>query len=142
MIALIASLALTLSLQSGDSAAVAKAVSSFHEALAAGDSAVALALLSDDAMIVEAGEVESRADYHAHHLPADIEFARAVPSRREVKSVKVSGNVAWVVSTSTTAGTFRDRAIDSVGAELMVLQRTNGTWRITAIHWSSHARRR
>jgi hypothetical protein len=33
------------------------------------------------------------------------------------------------------------RAINSVGAELMVLVRSGSTWKIAAIHWSSRQRR-
>jgi len=124
----------------GDSAAVAAAVKRFHAALAAGDSAAALALLAPDAEVLESGERETRAEYRAHHLPADIEFARAVRSERGPVRVRVRGGVAWATTTSTAHGTFRGRAIDSTGAELMVLVRTEAGWRIAAIHWSSHRR--
>lgn len=52
-----------------DSAAVASVIAKYHEALAAGDSTGALALLSDDAVILESGGVETRAEYRSHHLP-------------------------------------------------------------------------
>lgn len=123
-----------------DSAAVAAAVNRFHAALAAGDSAASLALLAPDAEVLESGERETRAEYRAHHLAADIEFARAVRSERGPVRVRVHGDVAWATTMSTTRGTFRGRAIDSTGAELMVLVRTDGGWRIAAIHWSSHRR--
>jgi uncharacterized protein (TIGR02246 family) len=126
----------------GDSAAVAQVVRRFHEALVAGDSAAALALLAPDVVVLESGGVETRDDYRAHHLPADIEFARAVPSTPAPVRVTVQGDVAWATSTSTTQGEFRGRAINSAGAELMVLARTaGGGWTIRAIHWSSRTRR-
>jgi ketosteroid isomerase-like protein len=62
-----------------------------------------------------------------------------VPSTRGEPTVTVSGDVAWVVSTSRTTGTYRERQINSAGAELMVLSRTPEGWRIRAIHWSSRA---
>lgn len=126
---------------SPDSAAVAQAVTDYHAALARGDSAAALALLAPDAVILESGGLESRDEYRAHHLPADIGFARAVPSRRGPIRVTLAGDVAWAVSSSETTGTFRDRAINSTGVELMVLSRTPEGWRIRAIHWSSRSRR-
>lgn len=126
---------------SGDSAAVAAAVHRYHAALAAGDSAAALALLAPDAVILESGGVESRAEYRSHHLSADIEFARAVRSEQGPVRVRVKGDVAWASSTSTSQGQFRGRAINSAGAELMVLVRTPQGWRIAAIHWSSRTRR-
>lgn len=124
-----------------DSAAAAAAVERFHRALGAGDSAAALALLAEDAVVLESGEVESREEYRAHHLPADIAFAAVVKGTRSPLAVAVRGDVAWITSTSTATGTFRGRAVSSAGAELMVLTRAAEGWRISAIHWSSHARR-
>jgi ketosteroid isomerase-like protein len=123
-----------------DSSSAAGTVHAFHDALARGDSAVALALLAPDVAILESGEVETLSAYRAHHLPADIDYARAVPSTSSPFQVTVQGDVAWAVSTSETKGTFRGRPIDSVGAELMILSRTAAGWRIRAIHWSSRRR--
>lgn len=55
-----------------DSAAVAAAVDRYHQALSSADSAGALALLTADAVILESGGVESRAEYRSHHLRSDI----------------------------------------------------------------------
>ena len=124
-----------------DSAAVVAAIDAYHRALSSGDSTAALALLAADAVILESGGVETRAEYRGHHLPADIEFARAVPSVRAPTRVVVQGDAAWAWSTSTTQGEFRSRAINSQGAELMVLSRDASGWKIRAIHWSSRNRR-
>lgn len=124
-----------------DSAAVASVVKKFHEALANGDSLTALSLLDPAVTILESGDEERLADYRAHHLAADIEFARAVRSASTPIRVTVRGDVAWATSTSTTTGSFRGRTINSAGAELMVVHRVDGRWRIAAIHWSSHAKR-
>ncbi|HEV2150069.1 MAG TPA: DUF4198 domain-containing protein [Longimicrobiaceae bacterium] len=124
-----------------DSAAVAETVDRYHRALAAGDSAAALALLTPDAVILESGGMETRAEYRSHHLPADIAFARAVPRERGPIHVSVRGDAAWATSTSVTQGRYRERDVNSVGAELMVLVRTPEGWRIAAIHWSSRNRR-
>ena len=125
-----------------DSAAVARAVAAYDAALAAGDSAAALALLAPDAVVLESGGVETREEYRSHHLQGDIAFARAVRTESRPPRIVVRGDVAWAWSTSTTQGTYRERAINSAGAELMVLGRAaDGRWLIHAIHWSSRARR-
>ncbi len=124
-----------------DSAAVQSTVEHFHSALAGGDSASAVNLLADDVIVLESGELEHRASYLGHHLPADIKFAKALPSTRVTQRVTVAGDAAWVVGTSATNGTYDGRAIKSAGAELMVLRRTSAGWRIAAIHWSSHRAR-
>jgi ketosteroid isomerase-like protein len=125
---------------STDSADVAGVVRRYHVALATGDSATALALLAPDAVILESGGAESLAEYRGHHLPADIEFARAVTETRTAVRVSVRGDLAWAAGTSTAKGQFRGRPVDSTGAELMVLTRTAAGWRIAAIHWSSRRR--
>ena len=126
--------------QESDSAAVAAVIERYHHALAAGDSALALTLLADDAVVLESGGIETRDEYRSHHLPADIQFASAVSSTRDAPRVVTRGDVAWASSTSRTRGEFRGRSIDSAGAELMVLVRTTNGWRIAAIHWSSRSR--
>lgn len=120
-----------------DSAAVAGVVHQYHQALASGDSTAALALLAADAVILESGGIETRAEYRSHHLLSDIAFARAVTSERGPIAVKTSGDAAWAASTSTTRGQYGERTINSAGAELMVLTRAPDGWRISAIHWSS-----
>ena len=124
-----------------DSADVAGVVSAYHRALAAGDSAAAMTLLAADVIIQESGSVETRGEYAGHHLPGDMRFAQALPGVRSAQRVVVVGDVAWSTSTSVTKGKYRDRRINSVGAELMVLTRVAGAWRIRAIHWSSRTPR-
>jgi ketosteroid isomerase-like protein len=123
-----------------DSAQVAMVVAEFHQALEAGDSTKALSLLAPDVVILEGGSVETLSDYRAHHLPADIAYARAIKAERQPRSVTVSGDVAYSVSTSATKGNYNDRAVDSLGAELIVARRLGGRWQISAIHWSSRRR--
>lgn len=129
------------SLTHPDSAAVAAVVNQFHEVLARGDSAAALALLASDAVILESGALETKAQYRSHHLSGDIQFARAVKAVRTPIKVVVAGEAAWTISTSTTQGDFNGRAINSTGAESMVLSRTSAGWKIRSIHWSSRNRR-
>ena len=121
----------------GDSAAVAGVVTRFHAALASGDSAAALALLTPTVTIMESGSLESLREYRSHHLAADIAFARATQERRSGLVVRVRGDVAWTTATSGTRGNFRGKVVNSQGAELMVLTRRRDGWVISAIHWSS-----
>ena len=123
--------------QANDSAAVTSVVHAFHQALSGGDGDTALGYLAEDVLVLESGGLENREEYQSHHLPGDMAFASAVERISTLATVQVVGDVAWVVATSTTQGTFRDREINSRGAELMVLRREGDTWRIVAIHWSS-----
>jgi ketosteroid isomerase-like protein len=131
-------LALGAAAHAGDDPAAE--VERFHAALASGDVATVEALLAPDAIVLESGLVESRAEYVEHHLPADIAFSRAVAQVRSDVRVVREGSVAWVSARSAADGELRGRVVRSDGAELIVLARTGEGWRIRAIHWSSHER--
>lgn len=120
-----------------DSTEAAAVIDRFHAALAAGDSAAAAMVLLPDVVILESGGIESREEYLGGHLRGDIAFAQAVPRERGAIAVRIHGDVALATSTSVSRGEYRGRAVNSAGAELMVLRRTPEGWRIAAIHWSS-----
>lgn len=124
-----------------DSAAVIATIDAFRAALSGGDSSAVIALLDPAVTILESGGVETLADYRAHHLPADIQFAMGVPQTRGPIRVTVVGDVAWATSTSIAQGEFRTRAVNSATAELIVLRRSGSRWLIQAVHWSSRNRR-
>ena len=89
------------------------AVRAFHEALASGNSATALTLPAEDVVIFESGGVEaSREAYRSHQLPADMAFASSTQRQASLDRSGRSEGLAWVLSRSTTTGTFR-RAGDS-----------------------------
>ena len=125
----------------GDSSDIAALVQRFDALMAAGDSAALLTLLADDLVVLESGGMETRAEFRAHHLPADIAFARAVKGQQGPITVRIQGDVAWASSTTTVEGEMRGRQINSVSAELRVFSRESGGWKIRAIHWSSRSRR-
>jgi ketosteroid isomerase-like protein len=125
---------------SNDMAIVTTAVQSFHGALKSGDTALATRLLGDDALMLEAGGVETKSEYLANHLPLDIQFEKTATTVRSPIRVVVAGDTAWATSTSEMTGTFQNRPVNSIGAELMVLTRSSGSWLIRAIHWSGRAK--
>ncbi len=124
-----------------DREAIASAVRGFHEALAKGDRGAAMSLLAEDAQILETGHRQTREEYEAEHLAADIEFAKAVPAIQGALIVRQEGTLAWTTSTSRSSGQFHAKEVDSENAELMVLAKKDEEWKIRAIHWSSHAHR-
>lgn len=120
-----------------DSVAAVAVVEQYHSALAAGDSARAVALLSDDVVILESGALESRADYLGHHLGADMKASQGSKGVRTVVKVTVIGDAAYVVSRTITPPTGAQGNAGSEMAELMVVSRSSGVWKIRAVHWSS-----
>jgi ketosteroid isomerase-like protein len=124
-----------------DSIAVTTAVARFHDALTAGDSVRAVALLASDALVLESGAIETRAEYLSHHLGADMAASKDSKGTRTVVQVRVTGDAAYVVSRTVTPPTGDEGSTGSQMAELMVLGRTPTGWTIQAIHWSSRRRR-
>lgn len=118
----------------------ARTVDAFQAALAKGDGSAALALLADDVLILEGGGAErSKAEYASHHLAADMAFTKAVPGRTTRRSGAAVGDVAWIASEGRTTGRYKDKPVDRVTAETIVLRRSGSGWLITHIHWSSAA---
>lgn len=118
----------------------AAVVEAFHAALRRGDTKAALSQLAENALIYEAGGVErDRKEYVSHHLGADSAFAQAVPGTVSRRAGEAIGGVAWIASEGRTTGTYKDKAIDRVTTETMVLRRIGGAWKIAHIHWSSAA---
>ena len=119
----------------------AATVDAFHAALQRGDARAAAALLADDALIFESGRAErSKAEYAAHHLPADAEFSRAVSSVVTRRAGQADGGSAWIATEGRTTGTYKGKPLDLMTTETMVLRRTGGAWKIIHIHWSSAKR--
>lgn len=118
----------------------AAVVDAFHATLRRGDTKAALSHLAENALIYEAGGVErGRQEYASHHLGADTAFAQAVPGIVTRRAGEAVGPVAWIATEGRTTGTFKDKAIDRVTTETMVLRRAGGVWKIVHIHWSSAA---
>jgi ketosteroid isomerase-like protein len=131
---------LSAQVATGPEAEVLEVVNAFHGEMKKGNSTAVAQLLAPDVLLLEAGGIETRAEYEKDHLPADIEFEKEVTTTFAPYRVTVVGDAAWVVNRSEYKGTFRGRAVDSLGVELMVLARDGTGWRIRAIHWSSRPR--
>jgi ketosteroid isomerase-like protein len=118
----------------------AAAVDAFHAALKAGDAGAALKLLAPEASIFEQGFVDqTRSDYAGAHIAADADFARNTAMQvLERRVVFYGDNAAAVLSRTRTQGSFQGQAINLVGTETMLLQRSGGAWLIGHVHWSAH----
>ena len=123
-----------------DAAEAAAIVDAFHAALDRGDGQAALALLSPDALVFEAGGAErTRDEYAAEHLAADMAFSKAVPSKVTRRAGRSDGSTAWIASEGRTTGSWKGKQVDRVTTETMVLRRSGKGWAIVHIHWSSAA---
>jgi len=113
-------------------------VAAFHQALASGDREKALAFLAPEIAIYEAGNVErSRDDYAGFHLGADMEFVKEAKRTVLKQSERIEGNTAVVWEETETSGTWRGKAVHTLGTETAVLEKQGDRWTIVHVHWSS-----
>lgn len=110
---------------------------SFYAAMKAGDAPKAMALIAPDAVFVESGRLETRAEYEKNHLPADIDFERQVSGQRGQWQVRTEGDTAWAIATTQFDGTFDGGPVSFTSAQLAVLTLAEGRWVIRSVHWSS-----
>jgi ketosteroid isomerase-like protein len=116
-----------------DTTGIVTLVRDFFGALAAGDSARAIAMLDAGATIQVDGSSVSRESYAGRRTATaagDGQIARTS------WHVHRSGDVAWVTVTIAAADSTDGRAARATGEELVVLQRRAESWRIVAIHAS------
>jgi ketosteroid isomerase-like protein len=118
-------------------AEVAAVFESFYGAVKRGDAKAAMSVIAPDAMFVESGKLETRAEYEMNHLPADIDFEKQVTGKRDPLRITFAGDTAWVIATTTYDGTFEGAPVSFVSAQLMVLTKDADAWKIRSIHWSS-----
>ena len=121
-----------------DEADVKAAIESFYSAMKKGDPKAAMAMIAPDAMFVESGRLETRQQYEESHLPADIDFEKQITGKRSPWNIKVNGDTAWGIASTTYEGTVDGADVNFVSRQLAVVTRgEDGKWLIRSIHWSS-----
>jgi ketosteroid isomerase-like protein len=110
-------------------------VDKFYGSVKAGDKKAVMALIAPDAMFVESGKIETRAEYESNHLPADIEFESQTKGTRGPARVAFDGNTAWVISRAEYDEGNPEKYINT---QLMVLTRDAAGWHIRSISWSTN----
>jgi ketosteroid isomerase-like protein len=120
-----------------DDAEVAAVLESFYGAIKRGDPQAAMSVIAPDALFVESGKLETRAQYEENHLPADIDFEKQVTGKRDPLRITFKDDAAWVIATTTYDGKFEGAPVQFVSAQLMVLTKDMDAWKIRSIHWSS-----
>lgn len=118
-------------------AEVASVLESFYDAIKKGDPAAAMSVIAPDALFIESGRLETRAEYEMNHLPSDIAFEKQVTGKRDPLRITFKDDAAWVITTTAYDGKFDGAPVQFVSAQLMVLTRDDGAWKIRSIHWSS-----
>ncbi len=126
----------------GGAGRAAKVVDAFHAALKVGDTAAAAAMISDRAVIYEAGEAErSKTEYTAGHLAADAAFEKTAHDQVLRRTGGTTGRMAWIATEGQTETGSGDARKIRLTTETMVLEAIHSQWRIVHIHWSSRAAR-
>jgi ketosteroid isomerase-like protein len=116
------------------------AADAFEQAIARADEAQVRALLAPDVLIYEMGGQEaSLEEYAAHHMKADMEFMRAMERKLIGRTHGVSGDLAWVATRRRVTGTYKDKPVELLSTETLVLRRAAGAWKIVHVQWSSQS---
>ncbi len=116
----------------------ASVVATFSSALKRGDADTVASLMSPDAIIAEGGGAErSFEEYAGHHMPADMAFTAAVDFALKKQDVISGSEVAIVISESQVHGSYNGKTIHSRMMETITLRRSEESWLIEHIHWSS-----
>ena len=118
--------------------APADTVDAFFKALKAGEFAAAEALLDPKVQIFESGGAERSAkEYASHHMQGDAAFLKTATQEIGTRTGDAVGDLAWVATEQRITGISRDKPVDILSTETMVLRKTADGWRIVHIHWSS-----
>jgi ketosteroid isomerase-like protein len=118
-------------------AEVAAVLESFYAAIKKGDAAAAMSVIAPDAMFVESGTLETRAEYEKNHLPLDIDFERQITGKRGPLRITFAGDTAWIIATTEYDGKIEGGYVSFASSQLMVLTKDADAWKIRSIHWSS-----
>ena len=110
---------------------------SFYSAIKKGDPKAAMSVIAPDAMFVESGKLETRAEYEKNHLPLDIDFERQITGKRGPLRITFAGDTAWIIATTEYEGKIEGGFVSFASSQLMVLTKDAEAWRIRSIHWSS-----
>jgi ketosteroid isomerase-like protein len=121
-------------------AEVRDTLEAFYAAMKNGDRAAAMSHIAEDAVFVEGGRLETRQEYEENHLPNDIGFEKQVTGKRGEWKITIEDNTAWAIATTEYDGIFDGAPVAFTSAQLAVLSRDGGAWRIRSIHWSSRRR--
>ncbi|WP_339773080.1 nuclear transport factor 2 family protein [uncultured Paraglaciecola sp.] len=116
--------------------APAKTVMAFHRALQQNNKIAARATLADDVLIFEGGVERSADEYANHHMLADMKFLSHMTSTLLEQQVYKMGDLAYSVARKRTQGEYKDKILDYIGFETIVLKKVHNVWKITHIHWS------
>lgn len=117
-------------------------VERFGKALSAGQLDKAGAELDAKVLILESGGAEtSAAEYLGGHAKGDAAFLKTAHIQLMRRTAQASGDMAWVGSESEIHTTKDGKAVTILSTETMVLKRTDKTWKIAHIHWSSRTKK-
>lgn len=117
------------------------AVERFNKALSAGQLDKAGAELDANVLILESGGAErTAAEYLGGHAKGDAAFLKTAHVQLLRRTIQVSGDMAWMGSESEIHTTKDGKMVTILSTETMVLKRTDKTWKITHIHWSSRTK--
>jgi ketosteroid isomerase-like protein len=116
-------------------------VDAFMAALADGQLEAARQYMTPDAVVMANGQVLGNRDaYIDGAARGDVAALRGVQRELVNRGVSADADIGWVVSEKRMRAGAGAQAARAIGlTETMLLAKTPSGWKITHIHWSSHA---
>jgi ketosteroid isomerase-like protein len=113
------------------------AARAFQAALQHGDRAAVLALLAAEARISEGGHTQTRDEYAADHLGADIAFLKTARITPVSLGSMPMGDTAMVGSESDLQATVKGKPAMLRSREMLNLRKDGDSWKIVSVQWQT-----
>ncbi|HJW06965.1 MAG TPA: c-type cytochrome [Rhodanobacter sp.] len=113
------------------------AARAFQAALQRGDRAAVLALLAPEARISEGGHTQTRDEYAADHLGADIAFLKTARMAPISLGSMPMGDSAMVGSESELQTTIKGKPATLRSREMLNLEKDGDRWKIVSVQWQT-----
>ena len=111
----------------------------FNKALNAGDAEAVGKILAEDVVILESGHAQkSRAEYMNGHMKSDMAFLPHITTTLLDRQTSQAGDLAWIISHVSMKGEYKDKTIDIISREMLVMKHNGHDWQITMVHWSDN----
>lgn len=120
-----------------DSIQAVETLHAFRDAIISGDRLKAGQEMSEDAIVMQAGQQCDRETYINKHIIPECKYVYSVNQSVDHRILRQRGNLIWISSSYNVKVQHQgDKPVHRKLAELAILRKEKGSWKIDMIHWS------
>ncbi|NNE05405.1 MAG: SnoaL-like domain-containing protein [Xanthomonadales bacterium] len=109
----------------------------FDAAISSGDETQIRQILHQSVLIYEGGKIEaSLEEYAAHHMQADMAYMAGIEKEILSRTIIEDNGIAVVTTQYHMTGQYKDRPVDRISLETLVMRDIGEGWKIVHVHWS------